>query len=159
MIVSRSHTHPPWVLGFRCPAHPLPGGDSRGGSKLLAALGGSKRRTCRVRNGRTYRGYSKLRPRTFLGSYRRPMPRSIGPPYDQCGALISSNPCTFLRLLPFRGDSKLRIRPPWYWGYRGTSLLKERLPLGPYSRPVPMVLRRSQEGGVSFKVQGSEFRV
>jgi hypothetical protein len=27
-----------------------------------------------------YRGYSKLRTRTALGSYGRAMPRSIGPP-------------------------------------------------------------------------------
>ena len=27
-----------------------------------------------------YRGYSKLRTRTALGSHRRPMSRSIGPP-------------------------------------------------------------------------------
>ena len=41
-----------------------------------------------------YRGYSKLRTRTALGSYGRSMPRSIGPSYGWCVFLISSNPCT-----------------------------------------------------------------
>jgi len=31
-------------------------------------------------SGMPYRGYSKLRTRAALGSYGRPMPRSIGPP-------------------------------------------------------------------------------
>ena len=31
--------------------------------------------------------------------------------------------------------------------YRGTSLIRKHLPSGPYSRPTPMVLRRSQGGG------------
>jgi len=41
-----------------------------------------------------YRGDSKLRTRTALGPYGRPMPTSIGPPWGRCVSLISSNPCT-----------------------------------------------------------------
>ena len=37
--------------------------------------------------------------------------------------------------------------------YRATSLIKTRLPLGPYSRRMPMVLRRSYGWGIFF-VQG-----
>ena len=33
-----------------------------------------------VHRGQGYRGYSKLRTRTALGSYSRPVSRSIGPP-------------------------------------------------------------------------------
>ena len=32
-------------------------------------------------------------------------------------------------------------------GYRGTSLTRKRSPLGPYSRPMPIVLRGSSGGG------------
>ena len=39
-----------------------------------------------------YRGCSKLRTRTALGSYSRPMPRSIGPPWGRCVSLITSSP-------------------------------------------------------------------
>ena len=41
-----------------------------------------------------YRGYSKLRTRTAIGSYSRPMPRSIEPPLGRCVSLISSDPCS-----------------------------------------------------------------
>ena len=41
-----------------------------------------------------YRGYSKLRARTALGSYSRAMPRSIGPPKGRCVSLISNKSCT-----------------------------------------------------------------
>ena len=34
----------------------------------------------KVGDTKTWRGYSKLRARTTLESYRRPMPRSKGPP-------------------------------------------------------------------------------
>ena len=40
--------------------------------------------------GTAYRGHSKFRTRTALGSYRTAGPRSIGPP---CVSLISSDPC------------------------------------------------------------------
>jgi hypothetical protein len=46
-----------------------------------------KREACR------YRGYSKLRTHTALGSYGRARPRGKGPPYGRCVSLISSNPC------------------------------------------------------------------
>ena len=39
-----------------------------------------------------YRGYSKLRTRTALGTHGRPMPRSIGTPKGWCVSLISRNP-------------------------------------------------------------------
>ena len=34
--------------------------------------------------------------------------------------------------------------------YRGTSLIRKRLPLGTYSRPMPRALRKSRGGGGSF---------
>jgi hypothetical protein len=34
--------------------------------------------------------------------------------------------------------------------YRGTSLVRNRHPVGPYSRNMPRALRRSQEGGLSL---------
>ena len=40
------------------------------------------------------RGYSKVRTRTALGSYSRPVPRSVGSPWGRCVSLISRNPCT-----------------------------------------------------------------
>ena len=41
-----------------------------------------------------YKGFSKVRTRTALGSYGRSMPRSIRPSQGRCVSLISSNPCT-----------------------------------------------------------------
>jgi hypothetical protein len=41
-----------------------------------------------------YRGYSKLRTRTTLGSYGRAIHRIIGHSYGRCVSLNSSNPCT-----------------------------------------------------------------
>ena len=32
------------------------------------------------------------------GAYRRPMPMSLGPPYERCWTLCSSNPCIPLTL-------------------------------------------------------------
>ena len=43
-----------------------------------------------------------------------------------------------------------RTQPSRAWRYRGTSLIRKRLPLRPYSRPMPMVLRRSLGGGGVF---------
>ena len=53
-----------------------------------------------------YRGYSKLRTRTALGSYTRPMPRNIGSPQGRCVSLISSDPC----IRQSRIDSGLGLR-------------------------------------------------
>ena len=39
--------------------------------------------------GPDVQGYSKLRTRTALGPYSRPMPRSIGPPSGRCGSFES----------------------------------------------------------------------
>ena len=41
-----------------------------------------------------YGGYSKVRTHTALGSYSRPIPRSIGPPWGRCVPLIASTPCS-----------------------------------------------------------------
>jgi hypothetical protein len=40
------------------------------------------------------------------------------------------------------GATEMRLR-----AYRGTSLIRERPPLGPYRGPMPRVLGRSQRGG------------
>ena len=46
-----------------------------------------------------------MRTRTALGSYGRPSPRSIGPPYGRCVLLISSNP--LWQYIGFRGVCRL----------------------------------------------------
>ena len=40
-------------------------------------------------------------------------------------------------------------------GYRGISPIRNRLPLGPYSRPIPRSLRWSQGGGVVTYERGT----
>ena len=49
-----------------------------------------------VSHERGYRGYSKFKTHTALGSCSKPMPRSVGPPKGWCVSLISSHPCTLL---------------------------------------------------------------
>ena len=73
----------------------------------------------------TYRGFSKLRTRTALGSYDRAMHRGIGPPHGRCVSLFASNP----------GKRYETGHSPWQGGpfcsriYRVTSLIRNSAPL------------------------------
>ena len=39
------------------------------------------------------------------------------------------------------------------WEYRGTSLIRNRTPLGPYCRPMPRALKESRGGGLFLWVR------
>ena len=41
-----------------------------------------------------YRGYSRIRTHTALGSYRRSLPRNMGPPWERCVSVFANIPCT-----------------------------------------------------------------
>ena len=44
---------------------------------------------------KTYKGGSKFRTRTVLGSYGRTMPKSIGTHWGRCLSLFTSHPCAW----------------------------------------------------------------
>ena len=54
---------------------------------------------------------------------------------------VQNNRRTVVEELPYRTNPEV---------YRGTSLIRKRLPLGPYSRPMPRVLRGFTGGGGVF---------
>ena len=98
--------------------------------------------------------------------YPRPTNRSPSPPHPRSTRRLSqresSIPRGFVRLVvmgqkmdrrPRRHRSRPRspTRPHFQTlsPYRGTSLIRKRLPLGPYSRPTPRALRWSSGGGDS----------
>ena len=77
-----------------------PGRHARTASQA-ASEQGRRERSCAP-----YRGYSKVRTSTALGSHGRAMSRGIGPPWGRCVSFILSHPCT-----PDRGASLIRKRP------------------------------------------------
>ena len=75
-------------------SRPVPMGLGRCGTSYSSSpcrVGLSVQETvpCAVKNG----GYSRIRTRTFLGSYGRAMSRSIGPTQGRCVSLFTSNSC------------------------------------------------------------------
>ena len=90
-----------------------------------------------------YRGYSKVRTGTAVGSYSRASTRSIGPPQGRYVSLISSNPCA-------RGEASHSK------DYRGTSAIKDSAPLGPYSRKMPWALWQPYRGTSRIRCGDSE---
>ena len=100
----------PSSVGFPSPIPPLHPPHPQVGAALVRTLlptrsrwwrslmGGRPSSTCSPSHReRSFRGYSKLRTHTAIGTYGSSMPRSIGPSYGRCVSLISSNPCAPLR--------------------------------------------------------------
>ena len=83
----------------------------------------------------TFRGTSLTRKRLPIGPFRRLMPRVLGGSFGGGRFLMGEAPLyrLFVRLhcLVFM-DTGVHT-------YRGTSLMRKPLPLGPYIRPMPMV--------------------
>jgi len=100
-----------------------------------------------------YRGTAPIRNQPPLGPYRRPMPRVLEGSQGGGRLLMSKVPLyREVRVLHMskKGESRgIGVMPHrTHHSYRTTSLIRKRHLLGPNSRPMPMVLGRSGEGGL-----------
>ena len=95
-----------------------------------------------------YRGTAPIRNQPPLGPYRRPMPRVLEGSQGGGRLLMSKVPLYHaVRVLHVSKNGKARVVEVvphrTHHSCRGTSLIRKRNLIGPYSRPMPMVLGRS----------------